>query len=408
MNKLNITKNQHYVSQGVLKHFSDEKNKIFELFIEKELISKKCIDNTMSQKFVYEHPRIKTNTVENIFAKFESKAFPLIDGLIYEIENNYENKQSIIGLMQTIKSIIPYVLLFYFRSGALLKEYSMDAEEPKNTKVERMLLNIMDVNYIRGLKDTICNYYKCGIIVDEKERFLLSDQYVSTVALMYKNRFSNASNRQIGMKETMILIPLTSKFYIVFYNGRIPSCIGENVFSVLNDDSVNEINNVIFQNSYVKCVGKSESELERVKSVPIESYSPIKCIMKYSDGSIQDRIIKREVFLYDEDKDMNAHSYEYMSTYIKDIKDKLGRNDVCVCGSGIKYKKCCMKRYETVARILRETQNPRMQNYTIPGVRVTEDSILEYQGPQEKMTNRHDKGVIEKIFEMTESDTQNP
>lgn len=75
---------------------------------------------------------------------------------------------------------------------------------------------------------------------------------------------------------------------------------------------------------------------------------------------------------------MNAHSYEYMSTYIKDIKDKLGRNDVCVCGSGIKYKKCCMKKYETAARILRETQNPRMQNYTIPGVRVTEDSILEY------------------------------
>ena len=124
------------------------------------------------------------------------------------------------------------------------------------------------------------------------------------------------------MKETMILIPLTSKFYIVFYNGRVPSYIGDNAFSVLNDDSVNEINDVIFQNSYVKCVGKSENELERVKNVSVESYSPIKCILKYSDGSIQDRIIKREVFFYDEDKDMNAHSYEYMSTYIKDIKGK--------------------------------------------------------------------------------------
>jgi hypothetical protein len=30
--------------------------------------------------------------------------------------------------------------------------------------------------------------------------------------------------------------------------------------------------------------------------------------MKYSDGSIQDRIIKREVFLYPENKDMNVHS----------------------------------------------------------------------------------------------------
>ncbi len=158
MNGLNITKNQHYVSQGVLKHFSDGQNKIFELFTEKKLVSKKRIDNTMSQNFVYEHPRIETNTIEKIFAKFESKAFPLIDGLICEIENSYKNKQSIIGLMKTIKSIIPYVLLFYFRSGALLQEYSMDAEEPKNAKVERMLMNIMDVNYIRGLKNTICNY----------------------------------------------------------------------------------------------------------------------------------------------------------------------------------------------------------------------------------------------------------
>lgn len=33
--ELEITKNQHYVSQGILKHFSDEQNKVFELFIEK-------------------------------------------------------------------------------------------------------------------------------------------------------------------------------------------------------------------------------------------------------------------------------------------------------------------------------------------------------------------------------------
>ena len=106
---LNITKNQHYVSRGVLKHFSDEQNKIFELFIEKILVSKRYIDNTMSQNFVYEHPKIKTNTIEDIFAKFESKAFPLIDGLICEIESNYKNKLSIIGFMETIKNIIPWV-----------------------------------------------------------------------------------------------------------------------------------------------------------------------------------------------------------------------------------------------------------------------------------------------------------
>lgn len=395
-----ITKNQHYVSQGVLKHFCDEQRKIFELFIEKKIVSKKRIDNTMSQNYVYEHPGIETNTIENLFANFESKAIPLIDSLIKELENNYENETSIVKYMDDIENIIPFALLFYFRSGALLWEYSMDADEPKIVRVERMLLNIMDVKYIRGLRNTICNCYKCGIIVDVKERFIISDQYVSTVALKYKNRFSNASNRQIGMIETMILLPLSSKFYIVFFNGHKPDYIKENQISILSDITVKNINDVIFQNSYVKCVGKVENELKRVKDVAVESYSPTKCIMKYSDGSIQDRIIKREVFLYPEDKDMNANSFEYMSTYIKEIKGKIGRNNKCICGSGKKYKKCCINKYEEVARILFAVQNIKLVNYTIPGALVVEDSILEYQGLQENISNKRDKEVVEKIFDM--------
>jgi len=43
-------------------------------------------------------------------------------------------------------------------------------------------------------------------------------------------------------------------------------------------------------------------------------------------------------------------------------------------------------------------------DYTIPGVRVVEDSILEYEGPQEKLKNKHDKDVIEKIMELSEKD----
>ena len=38
---LSITKKQHYVSQGVLKHFADEQRKTYELFIDKNLVSKK-------------------------------------------------------------------------------------------------------------------------------------------------------------------------------------------------------------------------------------------------------------------------------------------------------------------------------------------------------------------------------
>lgn len=278
MIEIGITKKQHYVSQGILKHFADQQKKIYELFIDKSIVTKKSIVDTMSQNYVYEHSKIEKNSIEDLFAKFESKAFPLIDSLITEIEEYCRDGDNIIPFKDKIDSIIPYVLLFYFRSGALLREYSMDAENPKEVRVERMLLNIMDVGYIRGLRNTICNCYKCAIICDEEEKLLLSDQYVSTVALKYKNRFSNASNRQIGMKDTMILIPLSSKFYIVFFYGRCPVYIKENKFVKLDEKEVQEINDVIYQNSYVKCVGKTEDELERVKNVHFETFSPTKCI----------------------------------------------------------------------------------------------------------------------------------
>lgn len=404
--EINITKNQHYVSQGILKHFADEKKKTVELYIDKGIISKKAIDNTMSQNYVYEHPRIETNSIEDLFCAFESRAFPIMDKLIADFEKDYSDGRSIEKYKSTIDNMIPYVLLFYFRSGALLKEYSMDADNPKVVRVERMLLNIMDVEYVRGLRNTICQYYDVAVIVDERGSFLLSDQYVSTVALKYKNRFSNASNRQIGMKETMILVPLSSKFYIVFYNGRKPNYIIKNKFCVLSEESVQEINNVIIQNSYVKCVGKCVQELNRVKSISVKS-SPTKCIVQYADGSIRDRIIKREVFFYKEDSDMNEHSLEYMRIYDEKVKGKIGRNDFCVCGSGKKYKKCCLRKYELVAQILMGVQNQKGVNYTIPGVEWTEDSILEYQGPRDKISNQHDKEILDEIMKMVQKNEKN-
>lgn len=49
------------------------------------------------------------------------------------------------------------------------------------------------------------------------------------------------------MKDTMILIPLSSKFYIVFFYGRCPVYIKENKFVKLDEKEVQEINDVIYQ-----------------------------------------------------------------------------------------------------------------------------------------------------------------
>ena len=72
MIEIGITKKQHYVSQGILKHFADQQKKIYELFIDKSIVTKKSIVDTMSQNYVYEHSKIEKNSIEDLFAKFES------------------------------------------------------------------------------------------------------------------------------------------------------------------------------------------------------------------------------------------------------------------------------------------------------------------------------------------------
>lgn len=54
-----------------------------------------------------------------------------------------------------------------------------------------------------------------------------------------------------------------------------------------------------------------------------------------------------------------------LSTYKTNIEGKIGRNDKCVCGSGRKYKKCCLKKYEEAARILRDVYNQKNIDYKI-------------------------------------------
>ena len=84
-----ITKNQHYVSRGIQKHFADTKKKVYELFIEKDNLSKKDYEKTMAQNFVYEHPKLSTNYLEKLFSDIEDAYIPKIDGCIDKIEEEY-------------------------------------------------------------------------------------------------------------------------------------------------------------------------------------------------------------------------------------------------------------------------------------------------------------------------------
>lgn len=86
------TKNQHFVSRGILKHFADDQKKTYELYIEKNIISKKAIDNVMAQNYVYEHPALRANSLENFFARIESQLISWLDKVLAVLEHEYEDK----------------------------------------------------------------------------------------------------------------------------------------------------------------------------------------------------------------------------------------------------------------------------------------------------------------------------
>jgi len=115
--EIGITKKQHYVSQGILKHFADQQKKIYELFIDKSIVTKKSIVDTMSQNYVYEHSKIEKNSIEDLFAKFESKAFPLIDSLITEIEEYCRDGDNIIPFKDKIAVLFHMFCCFILGVG---------------------------------------------------------------------------------------------------------------------------------------------------------------------------------------------------------------------------------------------------------------------------------------------------
>lgn len=117
----------------------------------------------------------------------------------------------------------------------------------KNERVERLLENLIGNVYPAKLANTILKGYELSILVNEAEMFCMSDQFFSTVSLKFKNKFSNMSNRQIGFKDTMILIPISSKFYLCFYHGDKPKYVKFKSYCFLTEEQTIEINVAILK-----------------------------------------------------------------------------------------------------------------------------------------------------------------
>ena len=99
---------QHYISQGLIKLFSQNKKFVFEFNLQNDKIYPEGISTTMSSKYTYEHPLLAGNTLEKAFKTVEDEYIPLVKEIVAALENN-----DIKTAKTIVKAILPLVLLFY-------------------------------------------------------------------------------------------------------------------------------------------------------------------------------------------------------------------------------------------------------------------------------------------------------
>lgn len=246
----------------------------------------------------------------------------------------------------------------------------------------------------------VINDYNFIVVQSLGEELVLSDQYVSTASLNCKGMISNLSNRTIGFSETLILIPLSAKYYAIYYNGNftLSKSLRSGEIYLLEPQDIISLNKVIVRNSYKKCVAMHQEELENVKQYKSKVVSPSGIIIKNRDGSYKSFTIKKEVFYYDRDEDIFNNYIKYYSELVafkKEHQRNIGRNDVCLCGSGKKLKKCCLEKYQQASFIFCMLKR-KQTNWLTTKSDYVEKPINEFWGVETNLPN-HAKEIIRGI-----------
>jgi len=370
MEKKQTTKKQHYISQGLLRLFSNDGKHIYECMIPQHKVYRARISDAMEENYTYEHPLLEDNTLESAFAAIESSFIPQIRTIVDDV---LSFKKSTDEIYEKLSPLLEIFLLFYYRSGAVLSDfcYGIDnMEAKKRLRIGRLCEIITTRSYLKKLANSIRIGYKFSLLYSCKGQFVISDQYIATVALAYKNQFANTSNRAIGMRDTMVLLPLSNSLYVALFNGTVPQYIKQNQICNLTEAEVFQINKIIFHNSFKKCAGSSLDILDSLYQEKYFSYGTTQVFFGDDSSGVGGYTNKKEIFLYHEDEEICTYHIQYALRY-RELRDEHGkahlRNIECPCGSGIKFKACCLHKYFRAFQALEETQKPILQNYHITG-----------------------------------------
>jgi len=342
---------QHYIPRCILKNFANAKNQVYEGLVMEKRSYLTNVSNSMAERFTYEHSLIEVNMLEKFFSRIESYMGPAFTRIINVLEKNDGSFRDFKQIKSLISRYTREYLIFYYRSGALLHEFSHEQKTPED-RVLLMIRKLVNSEYIRRLSETVINHYSFCVLKSNEHNFVLSDQFISTAALGIKNQFTNVSNRQIGMKQALLLIPISKNYYAVYYHGKSPIYVVENKINVLKEEQLNQLNKVIINNSYIKSVAYSKDAIDSALS-EFEFQSPVTFLSGYKSGATSGAVKKKEIFFYNKDeKLMEAFASAGWLKY-----KSLERNSTCLCGSHKKFKKCHMNEFLECKRMMDNIEN---------------------------------------------------
>lgn len=293
MPKTKRTKKQHYIAQGVIKAFFDSSN-IYEKNVHSGKTYKTSVNNTMCMSDSYEFPLFDDNYLENLFAtSIDEDSSKLIKELKELLNNN-----NYIDAKNRIFKCIRMFLINYYKSVTSLIHMSKDMSKKDQGSIARMINTIFNMPYIDRISEILLTGYDFAIIKSCNEDFVLCDQFIATCSLKFIGRFINLSNREIGLKNTVVLIPISKNYYAMFINGQLPDsfdvvldCINE-----LSESQTQIINNIVFNNSYEKCISLNENEINQLEKKN-STFGDSMAIAKFNSGNSATFKIKQEVFL---------------------------------------------------------------------------------------------------------------
>jgi len=356
---MSITKKQHYIPQSILSYFTYDGDHTFEsLLFKGNCLNQVNISNSMCENFLYEIKGLPTNLLERYFAN-------QIDGRLATF-----HRESIIAIKECkfndvrllFERHITDILRCYYRSGAILEEYKEGY--PRGEVLIRILSDTPE-SYISSLSRTILTDYSFAIIANSEVGFIMGDCYLTTLALGIKTRFINSSNRQIGLKNTMLILPISKNYCLVMFSGDVPKYIEENKINNLSVEECIEVNLSILYSSYRKIVGSTREMMSTILnrfSIEFFGISPTTTVVGYDSGYSIRHILKKEVFYYPRDYEIMRNLDSMLaSCYNKN----LGRNSKCFCGSNKKLKHCCLEKFEIVSRVSMTFSEERRCDYRI-------------------------------------------